>query len=165
MADGHNAAAAQIGKVEAELAAIESNPQAVVMEALHVAAYNGGLGNPLVATRAALKVRVTHRNRALRQLSPACTRCGSSHHVLRTAQFTGRATASSRPCPLSPSALARRRSPRMTSMSSTLRTTPPHASCSRCAECRRHSTHTWPRRLRACFERAHSPFLPVLYHA
>ena len=36
---------------------MESNPQAVLMEAVHVTAFNGGLGNPLIASSSALKAR------------------------------------------------------------------------------------------------------------
>ena len=43
--------------MKSDLAQMESNPQAVLMEALHQAAYNGALGNPLVAPESALKAR------------------------------------------------------------------------------------------------------------
>jgi len=44
-----------LAKVKTELTQMESNPQAVLMEAVHTAAFSGGLGNPLVAPSAALK--------------------------------------------------------------------------------------------------------------
>lgn len=43
------------------------------MEAVHVAAFNGGLGNPLVATKAALKVQAVHPS--LFSLFSLCLHC------------------------------------------------------------------------------------------
>jgi len=44
----------QLAKVKSEIAEISSNPQSLILEALHSAGYSGALGNPLMAPESAI---------------------------------------------------------------------------------------------------------------